>query len=78
VPRRAKDEETAKTKIDNVVSGRQLAEDLQPVLAALGKAAPPNTEARNAAQLDVRTSHLLGRLREHQQAAQAVQELVEA
>jgi hypothetical protein len=76
--RRAKDEETVKLKLDQVVSGRQLGEGMQPVMAALAKSAPPNTEARTGSQLDVRMSYLLGRLREHHQAALAAQELAEA
>jgi hypothetical protein len=76
--RRAKDEEAVKLKIDQVVSGRQLGENMQPVMAALSKSAPPNTEARTASHLDVRMSYLLGRLREHHQAALAARELAEA
>jgi hypothetical protein len=76
--RRAKDEETVKLKIDQVVSGHQLGEHLQPVMSALAKSAPPNTEARTAAYLDVKMSYLLGRLREHHQAALTARELADA
>jgi hypothetical protein len=78
VSRKAKDEETVKLKIDQVVAGRQMGADLQPVMSALAKGAPPHTEARTASHIDARMSYLLGRLQEHQKAAMSARELVEA
>jgi len=76
--RRAKSEDVVKTMIDSAVGGHSLKEELQPVLAALAKAAPPNTEARMAPQYDLRMSYLLSRMKEHQQKALAAWELVDA
>lgn len=76
--RRAQSEDLVKTRIDQVVAGHSLHEDLQPVLAALAKAAPPHSEARMALHYDLRMSYLLARLRERQHHAMAAWKLVRA
>lgn len=78
VARKAKDEETVKAKIDQVVTGHELGADLQPVMAALAKSAPANTQARTASHVDARMSYLLEQLQEHQKAAISARQLVEA
>ena len=67
--RRAKDEEDVKAMIDQVVSGHQLGKDYIPVFGALAKAAPPHTEARNAAHYDERLCYIAGKVQEHVAAA---------
>jgi len=74
--RRAQSEDLVKTRIDQVVAGHSLHEDVQPVLAALAKAAPPHSEARMALHYDLRMSYLLARLRERQHNAMAAWNLV--
>jgi len=76
--RRAKSDDLVKSQIDEVVAGHSLAEHLQPVYAALAKAAPQDTEARGASHIDLRLSYLLGRLREYQSAAESAWTVADA
>jgi SWIB/MDM2 domain len=76
--RRAKSEDSVKTLIDDVVGGRAIDRELQPVLAALAKSTPPNTEARMAAHCDMRMSYLLERVREQVAEAQEAWDVVDA
>lgn len=76
--RRAKSEDSVKTLIDDVVGGPAIDADLQPVLAALAKSTPPNTEARMAAHYDMRMSYLLERVREQVAEAQQAWDTVDA
>lgn len=69
--RKSKSEDAVKSMIDAAIQKHSLHPDLQPVIMALAKAAPPNTEARMAPHCDLRMSYLLERLREHQDAAQS-------
>jgi chromatin remodeling complex protein RSC6 len=71
-------EDIVKTKIEQTISGQGYAADNIPVFLALAKAAPPNSEARIAAQIDAKTCALVGRLEECSRQAEASWELVEA
>lgn len=61
--------EIIRCKIEQAVTHQSSSEDLVPVFLALGKAAPPHTEARTSAHLDARISYLLGRVEERYRAA---------
>jgi hypothetical protein len=70
-------EDVVKTKIGECISGHGYAEENIPIFLALAKAAPPNSEARGAAQTDAKTCTLVGRLDECTRQVQAVWDLVE-
>jgi len=70
-------EDVVKTKIGECVSGFGYAEENIPIFLALAKAAPPNSEARGAAQTDAKTCALVGRLDECTRKAQSAWDLVE-
>lgn len=72
------DEDAVKSKIEDVVSGRSLSSDHVPVLLALAKAAPPGSEARNAAHVDARMTLLVERIQHHARMAKACWEIVDA
>jgi hypothetical protein len=76
--RRPKSDESAKLLIDEVVGGRAIDTELQPVLAALAKSTPPNTEARMASHYDMRLGYLVERAREQFQAAHEAWQVVDA
>eukprot|EP00980_Cylindrotheca_fusiformis_P030419 scaffold24796_cov211-Cylindrotheca_fusiformis.AAC.2 len=71
-------EDIVKTKIEQAVSGQGYAEENIPVFLALAKAAPPNSEARVAAQIEAKTCSLVQRLEECSRQAEAAWELVDA
>lgn len=71
-------EDIVKTKIDQAVSGQGYAEENIPVFLALAKAAPPNSEARVASQIDAKTCALVQRLDECSRQAEAAWDLVDA
>lgn len=68
-PPRDNEDELIRCKIEQAVTHQSSSEDLVPIYLALGKAAPPHTEARISAHLDARISYLLGRVQERYQAA---------
>lgn len=70
-------EDLVKTKIGECISGYGYAVENIPIFLALAKAAPPNSEARGAAQTDAKTCALIGRLDECTRQAQAAWDLVE-
>ena len=70
-------EDIVKTKIGECISGHGYAEENIPIFLALAKAAPPNSEARGAAQTDARTCALVGRLEECTRQAQTAWDLVQ-
>jgi hypothetical protein len=70
-------EDLVKTKIGECISGYGYAAENIPIFLALAKAAPPNSEARGAAQTDAKTCALIGRLDECTRQAQAAWDLVE-
>ena len=72
------DEDIVKAKLEQVVSGHGYSVENIPVFLALAKAAPPNSEARNAAQIDAKTCALVGRVDECTRRAQSAWDLVEA
>jgi hypothetical protein len=77
--RRMKDEDVIRNQIELVVSSKLLAPAaLQPVMLALAKAAPPQTQARTCALADAQISYLLEQLPQHCRAALEAQELLEA
>ena len=71
-------EDLVKNKIEQAVSGQGFAVENIPVFLALAKAAPPNSEARGAAQIDAKTCALVGRLDESSRKAEAAWDIVEA
>jgi chromatin remodeling complex protein RSC6 len=71
-------EDIVKNKIEQAVSGQAFSVENIPVFLALAKAAPPNSEARNASQIDAKTCALVERLDECSRSAEAAWDLVEA
>jgi hypothetical protein len=71
-------EDIVKTKIEQAISGQGYAAENIPVFLALAKAAPPNSEARVASQIDAKTCALVERLDECSRHAEAAWDLVDA
>ena len=76
--RRAKSEDAVKTVVDEVVAKHAINDELQPVLAALAKSTPPNTEARMASHYNMRMSYLVERAREQLQLTHDAWSLVDS
>lgn len=71
-------EDIVKTKIEQVVAGQGYAGENTPIYLALAKAAPPNSEARIAAQIDAQTCAIIERLEECNRQAEAAWDLIDA
>lgn len=71
-------EDIIKSKIEQVISGQGFAAENIPIFLALARAAPPNSEARAAAQIDAKTCALVERLEECSRKAEAAWDLVDA
>jgi hypothetical protein len=71
-------EDLARQRIDETVVGKGFSKDHTEVWLALARAAPDDSEARTSAQIDARICHLLDKIHEHTQAAQAAWELADA
>ena len=70
-------EDVIKGKIEQCMSGHGYAAENIPVFLALARAAPPNSEARGAAQMDARACALVERLDECSRKVAAAWEVVD-
>jgi hypothetical protein len=71
-------EDVVKTKIEQVVAGQGYAAENIPIFLALAKAAPADSEARVAAQIDAQTCAIVERLEECNGQAEAAWDMVDA